>query len=273
MIKKILIVLILVITSFLKFNIAYAGSDPTKADYYIEVSRGSGIVRLHHTDQIEKIIIDGQTFTREEGNIPKTYKFTVSKRFNITIIADTLPYTVTNSYVVRLDGSQFFEDKELEILKEELQEKTFDGLDKYDEDGYLIDYDVEEISIPEEYEKVTTKGENGETVITNKLKVCEYRIEYYYDGKIDNSKTFYGVADFGTTIEKYQEQVKEDYTFYKVENLGLKISLDEEQNVIKVYYISMPLTGGEGISNFILAGMILSILGFTCLAIFKNKQK
>lgn len=161
------------------------------------------------------------------------------------------------------------------ITQNDNWEKTF-TFSKYNSNGKLLTYDVqEEIEVPKGYTKSIVK-ENNKTIITNTYKVtkAKYKVEYYYNGEKDDSLTFNGTAELGTTINSYEEKPKENYTFYKIEGKDLEITTDETKNVIKVYYVSMPLTGGTGTNSFIVCGTILFILGiaiFIIKAIHKLK--
>ena len=64
-----------------------------------------------------------------------------------------------------------------------------------------------------------------------------YSVEYYYDGKIDNSKTETSSALFESVIETYEDKNITGYVLSKVENLPLTISENETKNVIRVYYV------------------------------------
>ena len=65
-----------------------------------------------------------------------------------------------------------------------------------------------------------------------------YRVEHYYDGKIDNSKTDTIRALYGSKVEEYNLKLKpiDGYEFEKTDNCPLTIGTDESKNVIKVYY-------------------------------------
>ena len=64
----------------------------------------------------------------------------------------------------------------------------------------------------------------------------EYRVEYYYNNILDESNTVTGKAKYKEVIDTYEEKVKNEYDFAKVENLPLEISAKPESNVIRVYY-------------------------------------
>ena len=64
----------------------------------------------------------------------------------------------------------------------------------------------------------------------------EYKVEYYYDGKIDNSKTVQSTAKYGDKIESYTDKNITGYKLERTEKLPLTISPVVEENVIKIFY-------------------------------------
>ena len=79
-----------------------------------------------------------------------------------------------------------------------------------------------------------------------------YKVEYYYDGEIDNSKTETKSAEYGSIIEEYTDKNITGYRLQTTEEgetegieglvdgvvgLPLTISENPENNVIKVYYV------------------------------------
>ena len=71
-----------------------------------------------------------------------------------------------------------------------------------------------------------------------------YRVEHYYDGEIDNSKTDTIHALYGSEVDKNTLTLKpkNGYEFEKTENCPLTIGTDESKNVIKVYYKKIDYT-------------------------------
>ena len=99
--------------------------------------------------------------------------------------------------------------------------------------------------IPEEYELVRMPSnatgviDESEVVVTYYYKLkptYEYRIEYYYDGVIDEALTETGEAIEGKEVNTYTDNLKEGYVFDREENYPLIVSTNEEDNVIKIYY-------------------------------------
>lgn len=73
-------------------------------------------------------------------------------------------------------------------------------------------------------------------IIPNELKKYEYKVEYYYDGKLDETKTEIAEAKYSEIIKEYKDKVKENYVLAKTENLPLTITSEPDKNVIKIYY-------------------------------------
>ena len=127
---------------------------------------------------------------------------------------------------------------------------------------------------------IATKG-NVINVFYVKRDDLTYTVEYYYDGKLDENATeTYTDQTFGDEITTYKDKAKEGYELDKVENLPLTISVDEEKNVIKVYYVNtakdqpieIPNTGLNEDSGST-AGLIVTMLYLVGLAIFLSKRK
>ena len=98
--------------------------------------------------------------------------------------------------------------------------------------------------IPEEYELVRVPSnatgviEESEIVVTYyyRLKpLYEYKIEYYYEGQIDETQTETLEALEGKVIDTYTDKQKDGYIFDRVEGIPLTITVDGE-NIIRVYY-------------------------------------
>lgn len=66
-------------------------------------------------------------------------------------------------------------------------------------------------------------------------KSLNYKIEYYYDGVIDNNKTVVIETTLGAVIENYEDKLKENFILSKVEGIPLTITINKE-NVIRVFY-------------------------------------
>lgn len=116
------------------------------------------------------------------------------------------------------------------IGEKEKWKHTF-NLSKYDENGKLIQYQVDEENVPEGYSKKI----EGNT-ITNSINKYNYKVEYYYDGRIDETKTEIINVDYGTVINTYTDKTINGYQKEKEEGLGLKVGTNEEKNIIKIYY-------------------------------------
>ncbi len=118
-------------------------------------------------------------------------------------------------------------------------------------------------------------GENVINVIYTKKDNLTYRVEYYYDGNIDSSKTeYFENLTYGDVITNYKEKLPADYKFVN-DTAPLTID-DTEDNVIKVYYESVskgdvtpPKTGINSASYL----SITCIIGMIALSLSKKKQE
>ena len=118
-------------------------------------------------------------------------------------------------------------------------------------------------------------GENVINVIYTKKDNLTYRVEYYYDGNIDSSKTeYFENLTYGDVITNYKEKLPADYKFVN-DTAPLTID-DTEDNVIKVYYESVskgdvtpPKTGINNASYL----SITCIIGMIALSLSKRKQE
>lgn len=118
-------------------------------------------------------------------------------------------------------------------------------------------------------------GENVINVIYTKKDNLTCRVEYYYDGNIDSSKTeYFENLTYGDVITNYKEKLPADYKFVN-DTAPLTID-DTEDNVIKVYYESVskgdvapPKTGINNASYL----SITCIVGMIALSLSKKKQE
>ena len=94
-------------------------------------------------------------------------------------------------------------------------------------------YDFERV---DKDELQITTGENIINVYYKKGKF-EYRVEYYYDNEIEESKTVRTIATFKDIISEYEDKNIPGYKLEKVEGLPLKVTEYPAINIIKIYYI------------------------------------
>lgn len=81
----------------------------------------------------------------------------------------------------------------------------------------------------------------NETTSKKEITVKEYldyKIEYYYDGELDKAKTILLQGKKGQIIDSYPTKLIEGYVLEKVDNLPLRIKEDENQNIMRVYYVT-----------------------------------
>lgn len=110
-------------------------------------------------------------------------------------------------------------------------------------------YSVKTVTINgEEYEPILQENgtytielfknviENKQVEVEFEIGTFEYSVEYYYDNKIDDTKTIKDTKTFGEKVEEVENKNIPGYEYDKVENLPLTISTNPENNIIKVYY-------------------------------------
>lgn len=118
-------------------------------------------------------------------------------------------------------------------------------------------------------------GENIINVIYTKKDNLTYRVEYYYDGNIDSSKTeYFENLTYADVITNYKEKLPAGYRF--VSDTAPLIIDDTEDNVIKVYYVSEPKGNITPPKTGIYTTDYLSntsIIGTIALILSKKKQE
>ena len=165
------------------------------------------------------------------GTRPESINFTVSDG-NTVVDSGTITADGTNSQTVKT--------KYLPILNN-LEQVIDYQVSENDITGYTPNY-------------TTTKDEDGVSLlkIDNNLNEYEYRVEYYYDEVIDNSKTVIGTAKYNDVISSYTAKNKTGFVFDRDVGKPLTIGTDETANVIKVYYRRR--TDLKGTVNYYLDG-------------------
>ena len=139
-------------------------------------------------------------------------------------IKDTFKYTV-----------EYYYDGVLNEENTEEYEATYQDVIKTYEDKNITGYKLDKT---ENLPLIVTENADNNVIKVYYVKdVFGYKVEYYYDGKIDNSKTETIEATFGDRIDTYEDKNITGYKLEKTENLPLIVSENVENNVIKVYYI------------------------------------
>nr|WP_294463649.1 InlB B-repeat-containing protein [uncultured Sellimonas sp.] len=89
-------------------------------------------------------------------------------------------------------------------------------------------------------ETAVTKENTTFTITFSKKQKYEARVEFYFDGEIDDELTETSQEEFESVLqiapEKKLTHEGKHYALDKVENNGLHIGTDETKNVVKVYY-------------------------------------
>ena len=217
-------------------------TDITYTVYYLENDTAN---ELH-----EEKTVTGNTYqstVQEEAITISGYYLSSGSPAQITIQANDADNIITFYYEKRTDLSYTIKYKEYGTDIEISTDETI-----YDQ-TYLDEVSVSAKGITG-YELVSDKtiritiGANSEdnivTFYYKKISGITYRVEYYYDNVLDKENTYYGIATFGDVISEYPEELKDGYEFYS-DSGEIIISVNEENNVIKVYYIRKTATVNE----------------------------
>ena len=114
-----------------------------------------------------------------------------------------------------------------DIEIEQLEDKSYS----------IINYGTGETSnYQEEVVQEAIPADAPTLVVKNELKEYDYKVEYYYDGELDEEQTEISKAKYGKTVKEYKDKVKDNYVLAKTENLPLTITNEPDKNVIKIYY-------------------------------------
>ena len=178
-------------------------------------------------DTFEDKNITGYKLEKEE-NLPLTITSNEANNvIKVYYVKDNFDYTV-----------EYYYDGELDEEKTEVISATYqDVIDIYD-DKNITGYKLER----EENFPLTV----SEVEANNVIKVYyvkdnfDYIVEYYFNGNIDSTKTETIEATYMDVINTYTSKIETGYMLEKEENLPLTVSEMEENNVIRVYYITDP---------------------------------
>lgn len=159
---------------------------------------------------VSGISIDGMNFSNETPEKTKQIqaKFKFGSQVNISaVVGNEVGYTITWDK---------WESSDNEVLVNQTLQDT------------VVEIPMQDITL-------TAKA-------TKKANTYGYKIEYYYDNVKDESKTENKTAEFGTVISSYTNNNRTGYELEKVENKSLKITENETNNIMKIYYKQITYT-------------------------------
>ena len=162
-----------------------------------------------------------------------------SVNFAVTYPASLSPETLTG-YAQRVKAGSALSRISRPSASDVPATSTVDGI-TYQFDGW---YTNPECTVQADFTKTVTSNITfyGRYIATN----ARYRVEYYYDGVLDDSMTVTGgPVTIGSVVSTYTEKAKSGFTFNEVVPTSLVVSADEDENVIRVYYkkrLEMPLS-------------------------------
>jgi len=160
----------------------------------------------------------------EPSEIPDTVNN--GETIKVYYVKDKFEFTVEYYY----DGVQ-------DESKKETAEATYQEEIAEYEDKNITGYKLEKVERTPL--TITEIAENNIIkVYYTKRTDLSYKVEYYYDGEIDESKTdIVENQTYETIVEEVTNKVIPGYKLEKTENLPLTVQEYEGLNIIKVYYI------------------------------------
>ena len=188
---------------------------PTKAEFASQITT--------YTDKV----IDGYKLDKTE-NLPLTITSNPDNNvIRVYYVKDSFDYTVEYYY----DGVK--DDSKTEgPTKAEFASQITSYTDKKI-DGYKLD-PANPANVPL---TITSDPANNVIRVYYIKDSFDYTVEYYYDGKIDTSKTDSFSATFGDVISTYTDKKIDGYKLDTTQNLPLTITSNPDNNVIRIYYV------------------------------------
>lgn len=217
-------------------NVVY--NKRTDMNYIVKFIDNTALEELNSKVKENKTYLEIYTETVEDSDIPFGYELVGDKTQEVLMDEDGK--VVTFKFEKRKDFKyvvNYLEKDTNNVLAPSKEETDKTYLETYEETALIIPgYNL----VGEETQEVYIDAENIEiTFFYTKKTDLTYRVEYYLDGEIDSSKTdiFEGL-EFGTVIRGYKDKLPDGYVFDK-DTAPLTIE-DSEDNVLKVYYKSLP---------------------------------
>ena len=234
-----------------KLNLIKYAEDGTTplpgAKFSIKNNKDDSVLGEYTTNNNGKINVDLEvgTYTLKEIHAPDTYKLNETEKtivvnrdtttVDVGFVNEKIKGTVTVHHYIQgtttpiklKDGENAKDVINTGVVGETYSTKPEENAAEYYE---VVDENPEKAS--GEY----IEG-NIDVIYYYKLKDYGYRVEYYYDETIDDTKTEQKTAQYGEKIDNYKDKVIDGYVFEKTEGKPLTISTDTSKNVIKVYYV------------------------------------
>ena len=201
----------------------------------------NGTIDDQKTERIEAQVGDIITIETLNRNIEQNtitgYKYDTAENLPLTINENLENNTIKINYNL-LDyyyTVEYYYDGVID------NNKTVTSLSKYG--NIITEYPDKNITgyVFEKVEGIPLKITENQR--TNVIKVYytrdifEYKIEYYFEGELDEELTIIDTALYGEEITECIDKVKPDYRLDRTENLPLVVSENKERNVIKIYYV------------------------------------
>ena len=210
---------------------------------YYKTSTASYTVEYYYDGILDDSLTD--TFNGEIGTNIKTYADKCKAGYNFDKVTG-LPLTIGSGTIIKVYYSK------IPVLMANYSiEYYYDGImdSSKTEEGYVIDGTIistypDKAGTDYSLDKVINLPLTVKTNYENIIKVyyksinLTYTVEYYYDNKIDSSKTDIYKVSAGSFINNYVDKCIPGYRLDKV--VGLPLTVDVSGKTIKVYYEKIP---------------------------------
>lgn len=223
--------------------------------YYYNLKKCTYKVEYYYNDVLDEekteyIETRYDTLITEYMDKPKTgYKYSHVETLPL-IVTDVLDNNIIKVYY-NADSEQTKElNYKIEFYKSnDLQENdtqvVYQTVQVLDPDIVTIDFSIIDNNKYLGYFLDRTEPENLPDKINSdsiiklyyKKDIFNYKVEYYYNDVKDETLTEEKSAEYEEIITEYVDKVKEGYKL-KEEVIPLKISANEEENIMKVYYVT-----------------------------------
>ncbi len=178
----------------------------------------------------KEIAIDIEGYTYDESTEQET----------LTIGVD-IDKNIINIYYIKRSDIKYT----INYLEKDTNEVIHEAKEEEGVYGGIIKAETEKIDIPgytkatADKEEITIGIKEEENVINiyyEKRTDIKYKVEYYYNGEKDESKTVEGTATYKEIIDSYEDKAVEGFAVAEEKGIPLTIVAEEDMNIIKIYY-------------------------------------
>ena len=201
---------------------------------------------LHEAKQVDNMTFEDIVKAQDEYIDIDGFYHHSNSREEMSITTDINKNIITIYYEKRHDLSYLvnYIDKDFnEVIHDQkrVDNMTFeDIIMSKDEIIDIVGYDYD--SVEKESIQITTDINKNVINIYYTRRKLLYKYEYYYDGEKDDKLTDAIMGRFKDYIDTYEDKALPGYALKKIENLPLTVGVNEDENIIRIYYIRAKYT-------------------------------